>query len=354
MRKIMTMLLVLTFCVSCTSCSKDEGIGGTGRAGKKLPGTLYWFFAGKAGYYNLESGKVEKEWMSMGTASSFFDAFDISWDNRKILLTMDVEGSFNFDERRFVLRENKGKITYKGLNDGQNLRDFNYEWGDIKTTYGHLSPDEKYVAVEAQHFSDLPLTILDMQTGDAISSWMVEGISFLRYGKPVWTADNTLYFRIGNKLYKCSPSNGYRSAPKVLDLGQGDSYVTVNPEGTKLVFRRNRHLWMCDIDGSNLKQITTSRTSKVIEWDGEHRPTFSPDGKYIAFTGDSSSGTAWSDHDYPDGSWVSATGGKFGYIAIIPADGKLYDLDDKKSGAIWLKNPTGAGGIACSDMLIWR
>ncbi|MFJ1438779.1 hypothetical protein ACILPE_03445 [Capnocytophaga canimorsus] len=62
---------------------------------------------------------------------------------------------------------------------------------------------------------------------------------------------------------------------------------------------------------------------------------------------------AWSDHDYPDGSWVGAVGGKFGYISVIPADGKLYNLDDKNSGAISLTR-SGKRGIPCDGHLVWR
>ena len=97
------------------------------------------------------------------------------------------------------------------------------------------------------------------------------------------------------------------------------------------------------------------KTSHVVKYDGERRPTFSPDGKYIAFTSATRRGAAWSDHDYPDGSWVSGVGGEFGYLTIIPADGKQYNLDEKGSGAIWLRqSKDSAHAIPCSDSLIWR
>ena len=337
------------------SCSKEGGTTGGNNATKNLPGTIYWYFAGSVGYYELSSGKFSEKMMSMGPGSSRFDAFDISWDNKKMLLSLDVEGTYNFDERRFVLRNKVDNIQYSHLQDGKSIRDITYEWGSIGITRAHISPDEKYLALDAQHFSDLPLTIISAETGRYISGWMVQGVSFLNYGAAVWTNDNTVYFRIANNLYKSGPSNGYSTAPKVLDLGVGSSYATVNPQGTKIVFRKSKHLWMCNIDGSNLQQITTCETYDFINYDGENRPVFSPDGKYIAFTGATKRGLPWSDHDYPDGSWVAVTGGSYGYIVIIPADGKLYNLDDKNSGAIWLTKPgNSTNGVACSDMLIWR
>lgn len=53
---------------------------------------------------------------------------------------------------------------------------------------------------------------------------------------------------------------------------KGIGYLTVNPQGNKFAFRKNKHIWMCDIDGSNLQQITTGYTSDIISYDGESSP----------------------------------------------------------------------------------
>lgn len=354
LRKFKLLSLISLLVLVIAACDKGKDTGNHSSL-KNLPGTLYWFFAGSAGYYELSANRYVEEMMKMGSASSRFDAFDISWDNRKIMLTMDVEGTFNFDERRIVLRNKTDNITYSEVQSGNNITDFSFEWEDISDVYGHISPNEKYVAVDAQHFSDLPVAIVGVDEKEIISGWKVDGVSLLDYGIPVWTADNKLYFRILNNLYQSSPEDEYVSANHILTMENGSSFVTVNPQGTKIAFRRNKHLWMCNIDGSGLQQITTAETSNVIDYDGERKPVFSPDGKYIAFTGATQRGTPWSDHNYPDGGWVAATGGKYGYIIIIPADGKLYNLDDKNSGAIWLKKPgDNVNGIPCSGSLIWR
>lgn len=337
------------------ACSQDgPTLPNERQALAKLPGTIYWYFAGDVGYLEPASGKASLKMMKMGAASSYYDSFDISWDNKKVVLTMDVEGTFNFNERRFVMRNKDLNLDYTSLKDGQNQFDMTYDWKAIKSTDAYVSPNERYLALSAQHFSDMPLTIVDTKTGQQVSSWLVKGISFLKYGKPVWTADNTLYFRIGDAVYKCSPSDGYNSAPHVFSL-VGMSDVTVNPQGTKLAFRKDKHIWLYDLKSGHLEQVTTGHTSDTIDYDGEHQPTFSPDGRYLAFTGAMKRGTPWSDHDYPDGSWVAATGGKYGYIVVVPADGTLYDLENKDSGAIWLPKPGSANeGIACGGYLIWR
>lgn len=354
LRKLKLLSLASLLLLAVAACEKGTHTE-KGSSVKHLPGTLYWFFAGSAGYYELNADRYVGEMMKMGSASSRFDGFDISWDNKKIMLTMDVEGTFNFDERRIVLRDKTDNIAYSEVQSGSNHKNFTIEWEDISYTHGHISPNEKYIALEAQHFSDLPVAVVSVDDKMIISGWTVQGVSLLNYGIPVWTADNKLYFRIGDALYRSSPADGYDSAAKILNLENGSSFVTVNPQGTKIAFRRNKHLWICNIDGSSLQQVTTAETSDIIDYDGERNPVFSPDGKYIAFTGATMRGTPWSDHNYPDGGWVAATGGKFGYIIIVPADGKLYNLDDKNSGAIWLKKPgDNVNGVPCSHSLIWR
>ena len=55
--------------------------------------------------------------------------------------------------------------------------------------------------------------------------------------------------------------------------------VSVSPDGRYLVFASNRtgtfHLWKADIDGSNLKQLTSG--------DGEVYPHCSPDGRWVVY-----------------------------------------------------------------------
>lgn len=344
--------LLLCATILLNSCKKDQD-NNQPQSTQNLPGTIYWKFAGDVGYQELGSGKYVKRKMSIGAGSSMFDAFDISWDNQNILLTVNP-GSWIHDERRILFRKNTDGLLSANVNDGSNKFDFQYYWDDISYTDAYISPNTKYVAIGAQHFADHPITIVDTETKKTVSSWYVSGVSFLSYGSPVWTADNTLYFRIGNNLYKCSPSDGYKSAPRVLALPSGASSVTVNPQGTKMVFRNDKHLWMCNMDGSDLLQITTCKTTDFINYDGENDPAFSPDGKFIAFTGSTKRGVPWSDFDYPDGSWVAGVGGSYGYIVIVPSDGKLYDLDNLNSGAIWLKDPDSDYGIPSSHWLIWR
>lgn len=340
MKKILCFLIFLFFFSSCTSSFWATWY-------------IYVEFAWNVWYYDLNKQEfIEKKWTSI-SASWLYDDFDISWDNKKILLTMDVEWSFNFDERRYILRKIEDSFTYKTLKqDWKNIVDQVYEWWDIKTTSAKISPDEKYLALEAQHFSDLPMTIIDIKTWKEVSQWEVKWVSFLKYWAPVWTLDNTVYFRIWTWLYKSSSVDWYQSAPKVLDVWSA-SYVSVSPDWKKIVYVKNKHLWLSNIDWSSAKQITKSKTIDLIDWDWEKLPTFSPDWKYIAFTSNATWWYAWSDHDYVDWSYVSSTSSRFWYLTIIPADWKLYDLDDKNSWAVFLKKSDWFG-IPSTSKPIWR
>ena len=341
--------LIVAAAIALTSaCSNQDGAS-------RLSGTLYCSFAGKVSYYDLDASKFVGNAMRMGAGSSLFDSFDVSWDRQKILLFVKPKGSITTNMRRLVVTPMRDGITYDSLASQQNRHDFNLERGDISYTYGHLSADEQFVAIEAQYFKDIPTSLVSLKDQRIVASWQVNGVSLQDYGAPIWTRDNQIFFRIGTDLYRASPKDGYQQAEKLLSFDDGASFVTVNPQGTKIAFRQNRHLWLANIDGSDLRQITTSKTSQVVKYDGERRPTFSPDGKFIAFTSATQRGAPWSDRDYPDKSWVSVVGGEFGYLAIVPADGKRYDLDEQGSGATWLRQSNDSKrGIPCSSSLIWR
>lgn len=340
-------ILLLLF-IACSKNSSSSGNDSTNT--KKFPGTLYYHFAGDVGYTDFSTGKTSDRLLSIN--NSLYDSYDVSWDNKKVMISLDLGGPYDFDQKRFILRDKNKKLDYSSIKDKDNSFDVVYDWDDIGVTDAHISPNEKYIALDAQEFADLPITIIDATNGKYFKSWKVQGVNFSDYGIPVWTRDNTLYFRIGNSVYKCSPNNNYSSAPKVFSM-EGMTHLTVNPDGTKCAFRKNKHLWMCNMDGSNVQQITTSEITEGIKYEGEKIPTFSPDGKYIAFTGNTKRGAPWSGNN-ASGEWVGTVGAQYGYVAIIPADGKLYDLDDKKSGTTWLKEPGSDYGLPCSSRLVWR
>lgn len=346
MKNKIFLLLVSVLFVSCMGCSKSDSSEGGNFHG--LSGTLFIQFAGDVSVYNLSENKFTEKAAEV-SSSSALESYDVSWDASKVLFTMDVVG---FNYKRIVYRNiNESVVASDVKNDGKNIHDFKYEWGDVSDLNAFISPNQKYIALQGQGYSKMPLIIIASDRDKEIARCEPDNVHYYGWGKPVWTADNVLWVQISDVMYRMAPANNYQPEA-IFRTGEAGSF-RINPQGTKFVFRKDKHLWMCNSDGTNPVQITNSKTYDWADWDGESFPTFSPDGKYIAFTTRGSRGMAWSDHDYPDGSWVGAVGGKFGYMAIIPADGKLYNLDDKNSGAISLTKSSGRG-IPCNGHLVWR
>lgn len=343
------LVLAILFFVSCNN-GVSVAFGDGGR--QKLSGTIYWSFAGDVSYYDFDKNKYNKTMMKMGRSSSFFDGFDITWDKKKILLFVDTRERYNSYSKRVVLRHLKDGLTYDDIQDGTNILDFRVEWDEMKTTYGSISPDEKYFMINAQHFADLPTALAGVKEKKILMSYNVGKTSLLLHGRPVWTQNNEAYFKIGNGLYKTNPYGNYSLAPFVSKLPEGTTSVTVNRQGTKMAYRYKKHIWMCDMDGSNAVQVTSSRTVDGIDKDGENNPVFSPDGKYLAFTGDAGGGWLHVEK-FPDLTEVYVVGGKYGYLMIIPADGKLYGPDNNEK-VIPVTVPGQTRMIPIDSHLMWR
>jgi hypothetical protein len=167
-----------------------------------------------------------------------------------------------------------------------------------------------------------------------------------------------MYSAIKGVLYRWKEEYGNK-VEKVLNInnGKGANYVTVNPQGTRVAFRYEGHLWVQNIDGSDLHQVTTSKLTGSSRADGEYHPVFSPDGKYIAFVGAPTVGRAWTDYDplQPSQGGVVVTSGGYGYVFVIRDDNKLYDLENDKSGFIVLRQERGTHGVpSYFSGMMWR
>lgn len=76
-------------------------------------------------------------------------------------------------------------------------------------------------------------------------------------------------------------------------LGPGASNPSGNPDGGKLAVVSQSHVWVMNVDGSNPVQLTHDEN-----YLGAHWPTWSPDGKLIAYQ-----------HGTSDGIWVIPSSG---------------------------------------------
>jgi TolB protein len=109
---------------------------------------------------------------------------------------------------------------------------------------------------------------------------------------PAWSPDGSkiAYSRgYGGSLHEIWVMGANGSSPKALTAGFIDEWPAWSPDGTKLAFAstrpltgssNNRHIWVMNADGSNLYQLTDDSTT-VNAWGT--RPDWSPDGTRIAF-----------------------------------------------------------------------
>ena len=362
MKKLIFSVLVATV-VCISSCSK-EGDGGGSSNG--LPGTLYVDFATDGiQSYNFSNGKLSKVIKTMNGAG--ITGCDITYGSSEIAISVGIvplSVGVVQDTQTFLLRPWDGKnaqFSYKEVPQTGNI--FSFTWTHptkefYKESIIRISPNKKYIAVDSNDSEKRGVLLFNTQTGKLIANFTNGTRNDLSYqSTPVWTESNEMYSAIKGVLYRWKESYGDR-VEKVLTLneGRGASGVTVNPQGTRVAFRYNKHLWVQNIDGSDLHQVTTSEI-KDFKYEGEYHPVFSPDGKYIALVGAPTVGRGWTDYDplQPSYGGVHVTGGSYGYVFVIPNDGKLYDLENDKSGFIVLRKEGEKSGVpSYFSGMMWR
>ncbi|MDO5523383.1 MAG: hypothetical protein Q4G48_04990 [Bacteroidia bacterium] len=342
-KKIIIWILLL----AAISCSKDDSIANNNEVfTQQLPGVIYFHFAGKYGYVNFKENKYVHEFAT----KSDFGGFDVSLHGKNILI-ISGKGFAGTDRQRMIYRPVNSFSTKTDIAEGS-IFNFVYQWNDIAlggtVTRSYISPNEAFIAVNASSSAKHPIALIHAGKDETIETFRDENISLRDHSIMRWTADNSLWVNVGGSIFKINESNNWEPISMLQIPG---THATVNAQGTKIVFRHNKHLYMCNTNGSDLRQITKSRTNSSLPYDGERLPEFSPDGKYIAF-GSQGTGAAHSWENPIDGS-VVGTASNFGYLTVIPADGKLYDVDNANSGVIFPLNSQNKL-IAVDGQYVWR
>jgi len=283
---------IITLCM-LAACSKDEGEhnGEVSIYPSELKGTIY---------YDWATEGILKVSLPDGVGGSFIpddsklNNFDVSRDG-KLKLNVINASSLGNDDVRFTLSD---------IANGSIVEEFIYNSpGGNTYCKGFLSPDNSLIMVTSSDYED-GITILK-RNGEYVQR--ILNINGERLGfndSRLWLPNNSLLIMHGKYIIRLDPPYTSGTLVKQMDYQEWGK-LDVNQQGTQLALQIANHVYTMDIDGSNLKQVTTSNFK-------ESRPLFSPDGKYLLIGSD------------------YRQSGPLGYMwdmKIIPNDGKQYNVD---------------------------
>ena len=247
---------------------------------------------------------------------------DVSMDGRYLYYSQDVSPGNTFQYNR-----NPYRTIYA-------IHRIDFETGKKTTvTSGpggaatpQISPDGNHLAFVRRVGLKTALFIKDLVTGnekllfdnlnrDAQETWAVFGVhpgfSWTPNGKNIIVTAKGGFWNVNvfNGNIKSIPFTAEVNMEITKPYGTknrvgGDRFevnalrhTRVSPDGKKVVFNALGKLYVADVDGSKRKRLT-------VQHDGlEYSPSWSPDGKQIAFT-------TWSDKQYGGIAVVSSNGGK--------------------------------------------
>lgn len=208
----------------------------------------------------------------------------------------------------------------------------------------HVSPDGKYLSVTifgypGQAFPKNCVAVFDMATKKLFrkfddmyyASWLDNG-RLLAAGshKTASTNGNEYHSKTPGIFIVALEGNEIKRIDPTLD-DPAPYHPVASPDGKRIAFILNNHVWVMDIDGKNLKQLTDADNDNI-----ETFPAWSPDGKFIA-------------------AWCYKTFEKTYYtaIAVVPSTASKPVVLSNKA-AVWLRDKKNLRISGGSMQLNWR
>jgi dipeptidyl aminopeptidase/acylaminoacyl peptidase len=290
-----------------TACSKSGRNNDTGPGGNGFgSGTIYYDWSDVSG--NATTYKVNLDNGSKSVAigyNSNLHSWDVSSDGKLMLQSISTAPADYNSENYVVTNVGNGTIVSQFKKTGTELDNF---------TSPVLSPDQSQIGVPPTFKGNLLVYNRQGQLQYNIATIGGKRIDGRRIS---WMPDRTVLCTVGNIIYRFDFAANWGTVVATLNFTSWAN-ITASPDGSKIAFEASSHIWLMNADGSNLKQITTSGHI-------ESNPTFSPDSKNLLIGINSS----------PIGAALT-----FRDLAIIPADGQQYNVDDgadKRVINIWVK-----------------
>jgi dipeptidyl aminopeptidase/acylaminoacyl peptidase len=245
---------------------------------------------------------------------------------------------------KFPKRNSLIQISDPDFNDVKPLLDLSEGWFGGGIYGSKISPDGERVAVTITSYSlgDYKIKKDGVYVFDKSGNIVAQ---FENKYQADWTPDGRLV--MSGSLLSESTSDNVKDGPEPgifisdknlsavqrIDPGLDNpapSNVAVSPDGNRIAFIRNNHVWVMNFDGSNPHRLTASGGDNV-----ESFPTWSPDGEYIAC-------------------WCYKTFEKSYYtaIAVIPS-GLNNPIKLTNEAEVWPRDKEGKRVSGGSHQLVW-
>ncbi len=293
-----------------------------------LVGKIYYNYSFDLRLLELANGKVTQ---LKGIGSFKRKFFDVSSDSKELMYVNEASSS---DGDNYLQEEYFYSVDLPGLNPTA-PRFKKFSDLTFSTRFARLSPDKKKIAVTADYCIEKNSTGNVCKTTDTrILIWDRAGNVLRTFeadnaGNTVeefaWLSDGNLLMTTNAGIVKTtSPElNTFELLFKPSLVSWGS--IAVSPDSKRIAIKSGKHLYTMSMDGSNLVQLTSSEGD-----DRQYSPTWSPDGKYIAFLANV--------FNFTTGPIVSG-GGTSLQMIIAPADNKTYAITTNFSETL------GGGGL---------
>ncbi|WP_262246713.1 TolB family protein [Parapedobacter soli] len=285
------------------ACSKNNDTPGNGNGTTGLKGKLLYTFAGTVSELDLSSND-ERVFFTYNTYG--FNSWHMSRDYRYRLVSEREPGMYN--GVKFTLVNNANGII---------ADEYDYIGPSASETGvgGQLSPDNTMALISPTLNDGIVITDLDGNHLHHFEGINVNGTTIeIGLGdEALWLPDNGILFTLGERyILRSSPPYTEVSLLREMPYTQWGN-LRINNTGTQLCLQIDLHIYVMDLDGGDPVQVTNSKGVELSA-------AFSPDGRHLVV------GKRLGDVTYFN-------------LAIVPNDGKVYDMDNDP--AVIIVQPNG-------------